>query len=130
MHVRNIKYNVNVKAMLGHITQKYPIFYLYKPFYMNVSKEYSKHLIFNARFSLANNYRKYSHIKKCMHGCGEIRQKGKIKNLTLGYLKRRRVIVLTLYVGIFTTYNYYTHIPTEIFSERLQNVHDIHLVYY
>ena len=36
-------------------------------------------------------------------------------------LKRRRVIVLTLDVGIFTTYNYYTHIPTEILV-RVQNV--------
>ena len=33
---------------------------------------------------------------------------------TLKLENRRRVIVLTLDVGIFTTYNYYTHIPTEI----------------
>ena len=82
-------------------------------------KRVTKHLILHARYSLATNYRNDSHIKKCMHRCGEIRQKGKIKNLTLEYLKRRRVIVLTLYVGIFTTYNYYTHIPTEIFWEKV-----------
>ena len=86
---------------------------------MYVSKEQYKHLILHVRFSLVTNYRNDSHIKKCMHRCGEIRQKGKIKNLTLEYLKRRRVIVLTLYVGIFTTYNYYTHIPTEIFWEKV-----------
>ena len=62
-----------------------------------------------------------------IHGYGEIQRKGNTTYYGIWALNRRRVIVLTLDVGIFTTYNYYTHIPTEIFGKALQNVHAKHM---